>query len=391
MIISGTILSGTIAYSTPGVTPTEGQLWTFGSQGQYFNGTAYQQAGALGDGTNTNRSSPVQVLGATSTWTSLSMGDDTVHAIKTDGTLWGWGNGKFGELGNNENNGGALSGFLKSSPVQTVAGGTKWSQVSASRYAVGAVKSDGTLWMWGYGAYGSLGDNTSGLMRSSPVQTVAAGNTWTYVQAGYTSGGLKSDNTLWMWGSNSDGQIGDGTIVNKSSPVQIGGAVWNSFSAGDMITAAIRTDGTLWLWGSNYFGGLGTNSTTKYSSPVQTVSGGSNWSKVSTAIYSVGAIKTDGTLWTWGYAVNGRLGDNSVVNKSSPVQTVAGGTNWNKLQMGGTHSIATKTDGTLWVWGSNYNGQLGDGTITNKSSPVLLTSGTNWIDISASRFNTSYG
>jgi len=389
MIISGTILSGTIAYSTPGVAPTSGQLWTFGSQGQYFNGSAFVPAGQLGDGTNTNRSSPVQVLGGTSTWASISFADGTSHAIKTDGTLWGWGNGQYGELGNN-NSKDTTTPFLVSSPIQTVAGGTSWSQVSASRYNVGAIKTDGTLWIWGSNIYGQLGDNTR-VNKSSPVQTVAAGTNWTYVQAGYVSGGLKSDNTLWMWGQNSDGQIGDGTITNRSSPVQIGGAVWSSFSAGETITAAIRTDGTLWLWGGNYFGGLGTNSTTKYSSPVQTVSGGSNWSKVSASIFFTNAIKTDGTLWSWGHNSYGQLGDNTRTNRSSPVQIYGGGTNWSKSTASGSLGVGIKTDGTIWGWGRNNYGQLGNGTIADKSSPTQIGNSTNWVDITAARFGSMSG
>jgi alpha-tubulin suppressor-like RCC1 family protein len=128
-------------------------------------------------------------------------------------------------------------------------------------------------------------------------------------------------------------------------------------------------------------GQLGTGNTTSYSSPVQTVAGGTNWQSLAQPLQLniAGAIKTDGTLWVWGTNTYGQLGDNTVVSKSSPVQTVAGGTNWRQASLGPS-SIALKTDGSVWAWGFNHKGQLADGTTTSRSSPVQIISGsTNWI------------
>ena len=179
---------------------------------------------------------------------------------------------------------------------------------------------------------------------------------------------------LWTWGNNASyGGLGDNTVINKSSPAQTiaGGINWKSVVCGDNHTAAIKTDGTLWIWGSNTQGQLGDNSLVNKSSPVQTITGGNtDWQQVACAYEHTAAIKTDGTLWSWGSNVVGNLGDNTVTKKSSPVQTIAGGTNWKLVDGGRFNTFAIKTDGTLWSWGQDQYGQLGDNTRVNKSSPV---------------------
>ncbi len=139
------------------------------------------------------------------------------------------------------------------------------------------------------------------------------------------------------------------------------------------------SSGGLWLWGRNYYGQLGDNTIADKSSPIQTIAAGTNWKLVSCGDYNTEAIKTDGTLWLWGHNNFGQLGDNTTTNKSSPVQTIAGGTNWKLVNAYYSHTAAIKTDGTLWLWGRNNYGQLGDNTTTNKSSPVqTIAAGTNW-------------
>ena len=201
------------------------------------------------------------------------------------------------------------------------------------------------LWTWGRNAYGQLGDN-SVTSRSSPVQTVSGGTNWKSVAGGnYNTAAIKTDGTLWLWGRNNNGELGDNSVTSRSSPVQTvaGGTNWKLVAGGINNIAAIKTDGTLWSWGNNTYGQLGDNSNTNKSSPVQTVSAGTNWKSVSCGFYYTAAIKTDGTLWSWGYNANGQLGDNSITYKSSPVQTVAGGTNW-KLVAGGYYHTAAIRD-----------------------------------------------
>ncbi|NDD85031.1 hypothetical protein EBZ38_12270, partial [bacterium] len=313
------------------------------------------------------------VTGGTN-WKQVACGGSHTACIKTDGTLWMWGSNGSGQLGDN-------TATNKSSPVQTVAGGTNWKQVACGSTHTACIKTDGTLWMWGYNFYGQLGDNTA-TNKSSPVQTVTGGTNWKQVALGsYFTGAIKTDGTLWMWGEDGSGQLGDNTTTHRSSPVQTvaGGTNWKQVACGGNHTGCIKTDGTLWMWGYNFYGQLGDDTRTNRSSPVQTVTGGTNWKQVAGGGLHTGAIKTDGTLWMWGYNDTGQLGDNTRTNRSSPVQTVAGGTNWKQVACGVYHTGCIKTDGTLWMWGYNNFGQLGDNTTTYRSSPVqTVAGGTNW-------------
>lgn len=335
--------------------------------------------GRLGDNTIVNKSSPVQTIAYGANWKQVFVGQFHSAALKTDGTLWTWGYNGYGNLGDN-------TITFRSSPVQTIAGGTNWQQVSSQRTGSSGIKIDGTLWCWGYNSNGQLGDNTI-THRSSPVQTVAFGTNWKQVSSGaFNTAGIKSDGTLWLWGKNDNGQLGDNTITKRSSPVQTiaFGTNWKQISCGYQATAAVKTDGTLWVWGQNINGQLGDNTFASKSSPVQTIAGGSNWKQVSCGQTHMAAIKTDGTLWIWGDNTNGQLGDNTTTRRLSPVQTIVFGTNWKQVSCGSSsHTAAIKADGTLWAWGNNSSGQLGDNTITSRSSPVqTILYGQNWKNVS---------
>lgn len=196
-------------------------------------------------------------------------------------------------------------------------------------------------------------------------------STWT------NTASILEDGTLWTWGPNDNGQLGRGTGGDEvgSVPGQItgGGTTWRDIAVGGYHMASIKSDSTLWTWGWGVFGALGNNSTTDRSSPVQTISAGSVWRQVACGFGHTAAIKTDGTLWSWGFNNNGQLGDNTTTNKSSPVQTVSGGTNWKQVACGSVFTAAVKSDGTLWTWGINGNGQLGTGaTGTSISSPIQV-------------------
>jgi alpha-tubulin suppressor-like RCC1 family protein len=353
-----------------------GSLWTWGRN----------QYGQLGDNTITNKSSPIQTISGGTNWTLISTTNGTTcHAIKSDGTLWGWGDGRIGGMGNN-------TVIKYSSPVQTVSGGTNWKQVE-SFSSQAAIKTDGSLWTWGYGNPGTIGDGAS-TSRSSPVQTTFATNNWKQVSVTGGGGGnvlaVKTDGTLWGWGYNSYGSLGIGSInasgVNPvNSPVQIGANTnWRKASIGWSIGSGIKTDGTLWIWGYNNYGQLAQGTTTNNrSSPIQ-VGTNVNWKEVSAGTKDCFAIKTDGTLWVWGRNNYGQLGTNDTTHRSSPVQTVAGGTNWKQVSNYSGGVAAIKTDGTLWTWGFNLFGQLGTNDRTDRSSPVQTVSGgTNWKSVAA--------
>ena len=363
-----------------------GPLWSWG--GNSYGGTS---DGSLGEGSYSAYSSPIQNLMGDTIWRQVSSNVYCIAEIRYDGTLWLCGRCFNGQLGNNRTiaDDGSIS-FR--SPVQTISGGTDWKQVSVGGYTNGAIKTDGALWLWGEGVGGQLGDNTV-VKKSSPVQTIAGGKNWKYVSiAGYNVTAIKTDGTLWLWGSNHIGQLGDNTTVNKSSPIQVmTGGKWSiiSNSSYNNAVAGIKTDGTLWVWGYNASGQLGDNTTVNKSSPVQIITGGT-WRSVDSMTSNMAGIKSDGTLWTWGANTYGQLGDNTTIDKSSPVQTVAGGQNWRQVACGQNHMSAVKTDGTLWTWGINNVGQLGDNTTVNKSSPIqTLMQVKNWRQVSCGYITTS--
>ena len=288
------------------------------------------------------------------------------------GKIWSWGDNSYGQLGDN-------TATKKSSPVQVITGDINWMCISANQNQTAAIKTNGRLWAWGDNSYGQLGDNTQ-VNRSSPVQTAALGINWKIVSVGRNHmSAIKTDGTLWSWGDNSYGQLGTNNTTSRSSPVQIAGAgtAWKLIAAGSYHSLAIKTDGTLWAWGGNGLGELGDDSGSARSSPIQTTAGGTDWKRVAAGSYHSMGIKTDGTLWVWGYNLFGALGDGTTDSKYSPVQTAASGTNWQSVDGGGLHTVAIKTNSSIWSWGYNSSGQLGDQTRTSRSSPVLISS-TNW-------------
>jgi alpha-tubulin suppressor-like RCC1 family protein len=337
--------------------------------------------GVLGNNATTDRSSPVQTVSTGTNWKQVSLGVAHSAAIKTDGTLWLWGCNSAGQLGIN-------STTSRSSPVQTISQGNNWKQVSLGVAHSAAIKTDGTLWLWGYGGSGRLG-NISTTTHSSPVQTVSTGTDWKQVSLGVAhSAAIKTDGTLWLWGDGVSGILGNNATTDRSSPVQTvsTGNNWKQVSLGRIHSAAVKTDGTLWIWGENDNGRLGENdggNNINKSSPIQTVSTGNNWKQVSLGGMHSAAVKTDGTLWLWGDGSLGRLGNNATIDRSSPVQTVSTGTNWKQVSLGDCHSSAIKTDGTLWLWGAGETGRLGNDSTTDRSSPVqTVSTGTNWKQVS---------
>jgi hypothetical protein len=323
--------------------------------------------GRLGLNDTISRSSPVQIPGTT--WNSVSACYQHTLATKTDNTLWSWGSNNYGRLGQNTTTN-------TSSPVQIP--GTTWSSISGVYHSL-ATKTDGTLWAWGSNFVGQLGQNNL-TYASSPIQI--PGNTWSSVSAGNNfSLAKKTDGTLWSWGFNSSGLLGQNNRTYASSPVQIPGNTWSSISAaGGAHSLATKTDGTLWAWGGNGSGQLGQNTTdpSQYSSPVQIP--GNTWSSIIGCNQHSAATKTDETLWTWGQNNQGQLGQNNRIYYSSPIQIP--GTTWNSISGAGEFKVATKTDGTLWTWGRNTSGQLGQNDRTSRSSPVQIP-GTQWSSISA--------
>ena len=209
---------------------------------------------------------------------------------------------------------------------------------------------------------------------------VGALTTWYQIAAGtHFTIATKTDGTLWSWGNGLNGRLGVNSTVTHSSPVQVGAlTTWYQIAVGDQFALATKTDGTLWSWGTNAAGqlGLGDAAGTNRSSPVQ-VGALTTWSKVAAGGYHSVATKTDGTLWIWGRNATGQLGLNDTINTSSPVQ-VGLLTTWSQVAGSLNFTSAIKTDGTLWAWGLGTSGQLGAGDDISRSSPVQIGSLTTW-------------
>jgi len=317
---------------------TDGTAWVAGTN---ENGILGQnKTPGFGAGQQYAISSPVQLPG---TWSRLPGGYEATTGVKTDGTLWSWGLNENGVLGLNQAHDGRIS-----SPTQ-IGSGTDWSNSDVYIDLCLAVKTDGTLWSWGNNFYGGGGRNDR-TARSSPTQ-VGTDTTWdadNIAGSAYGASALKTDGTLWAWGYSPTGNLGlnQGNTVPYSSPVQVGtDTTWSKIDTGTNIAIGLKTNGTLWMWGSNSYGALGQNNTTYYSSPVQIP--GTTWNDCAAAHKAGAGRKTDGTLWTWGNddeGMGGRNNKNPTGGRvSSPTQVP--GTDWSSIfgSATGLNMMATKT------------------------------------------------
>jgi hypothetical protein len=336
-------------------------------------------SGRLGDGTATSRSSPTSVVGGFTDWTGVSAGGSHSLGTRADGTVWAWGGNLNGRLGDGTTT-------ARVSPVSVVGGFSDWTRVSAGDSHSLGTRANGSAWAWGYNGNGRLGDNTV-TSRLSPVSVVGGFVDWTGVSAGLShSLGTRENGSAWAWGFNGSGRLGDGTITSRLSPVSVVGGFsdWTGVSAGFNHSLGTRANGSAWAWGSNAFGQLGDNTATARVSPVSVVGGFSDWTGVSAGgSHSLGT-RADGTVWAWGGNLNGQLGDGTITDRSSPVSVVGGFSDWTGVSAGNSHSLGTRADGSAWAWGNNVQGRLGDLTVTNRSSPVSVAGGfSDWVTITA--------
>ncbi len=313
-------------------------------------------------------------------------------SLKSDGTVWTWGGNCDGQLGDgttiNNPTPSQVLGFDGEDFLEDIIAITAGQQYSL------VLDADGTLWAWGNNYNGRLGDGTDD-DRYTPVQVVGPDGVGLLTNViGMTSGGsfgvaIQSDNTVWTWGGNCYGQLGDGTTDDSLTPVQVVGPDGVGFlqdiiavDSGRRHTVALKSDGTVWAWGYNNSGQLGNDSTDYSETPVQVMGPeGEGFLDDVIAVSAGGgfsvALKSDGTLWAWGGNCYGQLGDGTSDNSYTPIQVqgpdgVGFINDIITVNTGRRHTIAVKSDGTVWTWGYNYDGQLGDGETDDSYTPVQV-------------------
>ena len=360
---------------------SDGTIWTWG----------YNASGQLGDGTTIDRYVPIQIAFMKDV-TSIAAGSSHTIALKSDGTVWTWGGNEYGQLGD----GTTTDSYV---PIQ-VGSLTNVIAVAAGDDHTIVLKSDGTVWAWGYNYSGQLGNGST---EDSPTPVQVSGLTDVVAISGgyFHSIALKSDGTVWAWGLNYYGQLGNGTTINSTTPVQVN-LLTNvtTIASGQFHVIALKNDNTVWTWGNNEYGQLGDGTTIDSLTPVQICDAGESapcsshlsdvtavttggWSLIRVEYqdiqsYSV-ALKADGTVWTWGRNKYGQLGDGTTNDSAIPVQT-GGFEGVSAIAAGGSHTVALKSDGTVWTWGSNEYGQLGDGTTIDSFIPIQASSLTDATD-----------
>ena len=341
------------------------------------------QDGRLGYGDDIDVSSPVLVSGGFTDWESIGGGRLSGFGIRSTKDLYAWGVNNTGQLGDGTT-------IDRTSPV-TVVGNISWSSIAGGYEHVLGISSDGIAYAWGTNNTGRLGDGTE-IDRSSPVTVIGGITNWKQLSSGgAVSLGVTTDGLLYGWGRNTLGQIGDGTLTDRSSPVTVAGGItnWKQVSVSSSHSTAVTSDGLIYGWGNDDVG-LG-NIADPITSPVTVIGGITDWDRVDAGnAYSL-ATRSNGVLYAWGGGgnvnENGKLGDGTTINRTSPVTVVGGITDWISISAGVDESAAIRSNGVLYAWGRNTYGQLGDGTTIDRSSPVTVIGGiTDWSSVVSNQF-----
>ena len=304
-------------------------------------------------------------------WLDIAVGDDNSCSRKSDGSLWCWGDNVAGQIGN------GTFVPLEPLPSQVSALGTSVAQAAVGSKFTCGLEIDRRLWCWGRNDHGQLGQGGVSADQPSPAQVTALGSSVAKVALGVGHGcAVKLNGSLWCWGENADGQLGRGTTTAfEPAPgqvVAVGGSVAD-VSLGYSYTCARKTNGSLWCWGRNDHGQLGDGTTSGSSLPVQVTALGASVAEISLGYAHACVRKTNGSLWCWGNNPDGEVGDGSQADRDSPVQISVLGTSVATVSLGYMHTCASKTDGSLWCWGSNWAQQLGSEIPFWAVSPLEVT------------------
>jgi alpha-tubulin suppressor-like RCC1 family protein len=360
-----TALSGNLAKVKAGyhtvLLKTDGKIWVWG----------YNFYGQLGLGDNgTDRNTPTQ-MGSNSDWSDIAAGWYHTLGIKTSGTLWSWGFNDAGRLGLGDSGSPEKD---RNTPAQ-VGTDSDWVNIDGCIHSIG-VKSNGTLWTWGYNSYGQLGlgDSFSSNNRNTP-SLVGTDSDWINAKGGYEhTVGLKTNRTIWSWGRNDKGQLGlggSGDGTNRLTPTQVGtDSDWVNIDGGYTDTFGVKSNGILWVWGSNNMGQLGLGDSIQRNTPCL-VQAGSDWVNIEGGCrYTIG-MKNNGTIWSWGRNNYGQLGLGDTINRDTP-SSVNADVSWSNIAAGYHHAISSKTNCTIWAWGHNEFGELGLGDTINRYTPTFV-------------------
>jgi alpha-tubulin suppressor-like RCC1 family protein len=336
----------------------------------------YNLYGMLGDGTTTDRTTAIQVPGLNEV-TFVSAGYYHTLLLQADGTLWASGKNAYGTLGD---------ATVKQRLTFVEVG--RRARLSGGGFQSLVLKRDGRVLGTGFNGNGELGDGSTN-SRWNPTMEVTNLSGVVTIVVGENHGlAAKDDGTVWAWGLNNWGQLGDGTTNNRTAPVQVSGLYGIvDVAAGFSHSLALRYDGTVWAWGNNNYGQVGDNTTTTRLTPVQVLGGLSSVVGISGGSSHSVAVKLDGTVWAWGGNWGGQVGDGTMVNRLVPVQS-SGLSGIADVSAGYNHSIALTTGGLLKGWGENGSGQIGDGTTSTRYTAVSVTGISNVIAISAGGYHT---
>ena len=326
--------------------------------------------GQLGDGTTSSHPAPAPVVGLTDA-VQIGGGREHVVALRADGQVVAWGDNAFGEIGDGTTTD-------RDRPTAVVGLPSDVVSVTTGHYHSLALTSDGRVFAWGRNSVGQLGDGTV-TKRLTPVLLGGLPTIQQVVGGRDFSAALAVDGTVWAWGSNALGECGDGTTTQRLSPVHVPGLDHVvQLSAGRNHTLALRSDGTLWSWGANASGQLGDGSRTTRLHPVP-VSGLTDVVDLGTGANHSLAVRSDGSVWTWGEGGLGQLGSGTTTDRSTP-GPVVGITTATAAFAGRDFSIVIESDGTVWTWGYDASGQIGDGRTTNRLTPYHVPGVANAVD-----------